>query len=43
MIAHDLDNPQTFPYKSAPMHALFEAFRAMIVSRAGLASEQAPA
>ncbi len=34
MIAHDLDCPTTFPYKSAPMRRLFEAFRAMVVSSA---------
>jgi hypothetical protein len=34
MIAHDLDCPQTFPYKSAPMRRLFEAFQRLILSRA---------
>ncbi len=34
MIAHDLDCPQTFPYKSAPMRRLFAAFQTMILSRA---------
>ncbi len=43
MIAHDLDDPKTFPYKSAPMHALFDAFRAMIVSRARREAGRAPA
>ena len=34
MIAHDLDCPVTFPYKSAHMHRLFDAFCAMIVGHA---------
>ncbi len=34
MIAHDLDCPTTFPYKSAPMRRLFDAFRHMILSTA---------
>jgi hypothetical protein len=33
MIAHDLDCPKTYPYKSAPMRRLFEAFQRMIASR----------
>jgi hypothetical protein len=43
MIAHDLDDPRLFPYKSAPMQKLFGAFRAMIASRVARSSEQAPA
>ena len=34
MIAHDLDCRTTFPYKSAPMRGLFDAYRRMIISRA---------
>lgn len=34
MIAHDLDCPTTFPYKSAPMRRLFDAFRRMVLLRA---------
>lgn len=34
MVAHDFDCPQTFPYKSAPMRRLFDAFQHMILSRA---------
>jgi len=30
MIAHDLDCPTTFPYKSAHMRRLFDAFRRMV-------------
>ena len=43
MIAHDLDDPRLFPYKSAPMQTLFDAFRAMIFSRVALATGRAPA
>ena len=34
MIAHDLDCPETYPYKSAPMRRLFAAFRRMVLRRA---------
>lgn len=43
MIAHDLDCPQTFPYKSAPMRRLFAAFQDMVVARAGSTRSAAPA
>ncbi len=33
MIVHDLDDPRTFPYKSAPMRALFSAFQRLLLSR----------
>jgi hypothetical protein len=42
MIAHDLDCPETYPYKSAPMRRLFDAFRRMVLRRAG-ATFPAPA
>jgi hypothetical protein len=42
MIAHDLDCPETYPYKSAPMRRLFDAFRRMVLRRAGAMAE-APA
>jgi hypothetical protein len=42
MIAHDLDCPKTYPYKSAPMRRLFDAFRRMVLRRAG-ATDPAPA
>ncbi len=32
MIAHDLDCRMTFPYKSAPMRRLFEAFQRMVAA-----------
>jgi glutathione synthase/RimK-type ligase-like ATP-grasp enzyme len=35
MIAHDLDCPTTFPYKSAHMRRLFDAFARMVAARAG--------
>ncbi|MGO9391342.1 ATP-grasp domain-containing protein [Rhodoblastus sp.] len=35
MIAHDLDCPENFAYKSAPMRRLFDAFQRLILSRAG--------
>ncbi|MCW2284623.1 hypothetical protein M2323_002510 [Rhodoblastus acidophilus] len=41
MIAHDLDNPVTFPYKSAHMRRLFDAFRRMVAAR-GADHEQTP-
>ncbi len=44
MIAHDLDCPENFAYKSAPMRRLFDAFQRMIFSRAGKAMDaRAPA
>ena len=42
MIAHDLDCPITYPYKSAPMRRLFDAFRRLVFRRAG-ATVPAPA
>jgi glutathione synthase/RimK-type ligase-like ATP-grasp enzyme len=42
MIAHALDCPETYPYKSAPMRLLFDAFRRMVLRRAG-ATVPAPA
>lgn len=34
MIVHDLDDPQIFPYKSAPMRRIFAEFEKMLLSRA---------
>jgi glutathione synthase/RimK-type ligase-like ATP-grasp enzyme len=36
MIVHAMDPPDIFPYKGAPMRKLFDAFRAMLLRRAGL-------
>jgi hypothetical protein len=41
MIAHDLDCPIRFPYKTAPMRRLFDAFRGMILRRANVSSKAA--
>lgn len=41
MIAHDLDCPITFPYKSAHMDRLFDAFRRMVAAR-GPELDQSP-
>ena len=41
MIAHDLDCKFTFPYKSAPMRRLFEAFQRMVAER-GLEARRQP-
>jgi len=35
MIVHDMDPPDVFPYKSAPMRKLFDSFAAMLYRRAG--------
>jgi hypothetical protein len=37
MIVHAMDPPDIFPYKQAAMRTLFDAFRAMLRRRAGLA------
>jgi len=42
MIAHDLDCPTTFPYKSAHMRRLFDAFRRMVAAHGGQAAAPSP-
>jgi len=37
MIVHDMDPPETFPYKHPQMQKVFAAFRAMLAARARLA------
>ena len=34
MIVHHLDDPNTFPFKLAPMRHIFTAFKQMLLSRA---------
>jgi hypothetical protein len=43
MIVHDLDCQFTFPYKSAPMRRLFEAFQRMAAARGAVGPGRAPA
>jgi glutathione synthase/RimK-type ligase-like ATP-grasp enzyme len=40
-IVHDMDPPEIFPYKVSQMRKVFDAFAAMLLRRAGRASEAA--
>ena len=40
-VVHNMDEPDTFPYKKPQMRQVFEAFAAMLQSRARMAREQA--
>lgn len=37
MIIHDMDPPDLFPYKSGPIHRLFDAFHDMLLRRVAMA------
>ena len=40
-VVHNMDSPEVFPYKPPQMHAIFEAFAAMLYRRARLGREHA--
>ncbi len=43
LIVHDMDPPDVFPYKGAPMGRTFRAFESMLHARADVANPPAPA
>jgi hypothetical protein len=40
-VVHNMDSPEVFPYKPPQMHAIFQAFAAMLYRRARDGRERA--